>query len=308
MSCCEVWQVVVDTESYDYYNALTTNYGKFIRSNIEECDGEFCFKIKNGRCAFLNQSKLCDIHLNVGSEHMAKTCRKYPDFTLETQCYKVIGQSLSCPFVAKEILANKEVLKFSVFGKGNSNPYESFVFDTFAEILNMIFNIKGTYNHIVKEILNYTLKMQKIISKDFHKDEVYIDGEIPTIHKCIDTLESMEFLTDEWKNIVERMANSDFRVNETFVKNREEDYKKLLWYFIYRYFMDSVWEGNILAVVKFSAICVEIIKYAGEMLFQENGTFDKSNQMHLCCLFSREIEHSDLNLETFFDDILLGMI
>jgi lysine-N-methylase len=34
-------------------------------------------KMVEGRCPFLNDESLCDVHINFGAEHMCTTCKVY---------------------------------------------------------------------------------------------------------------------------------------------------------------------------------------------------------------------------------------
>jgi len=61
------------------FSLLDTPYGEYIRSQIDNIGDEHWIKVYNGRCAFLNDENLCDMHCQIGPKHMAFTCRQYPD-------------------------------------------------------------------------------------------------------------------------------------------------------------------------------------------------------------------------------------
>ena len=110
-SCCTLWQIDVDEKAYEYYQKLDTPYGEYIRSQIDNTGDEHWIKVYNGRCAFLNDENLCDMHCQIGPKHMAFTCRQYPDFTIACDTYEVTGRTLSCPYVANRIVKEKSKTK-----------------------------------------------------------------------------------------------------------------------------------------------------------------------------------------------------
>ena len=79
-------------------------------------------------------------------------------------------------------------------------------------------------------------------------------------------------------------------------------------YFIYRYFFTGTGDGNIFLPIKFSVICLRIIYLIGLMEYKGKGSFSVEEQIKLCYTFSKEIEHSEENMDIFLEDIALGMI
>ncbi|MGN0460443.1 MAG: flagellin lysine-N-methylase [Ruminococcus sp.] len=311
-SCCEMWQIVIDEKSLDYYNNLDTEYGRHIQREIEFCDGEYCFKVHNGRCAFLNEKNLCDIHCNIGSEHMADTCRKFPDFTVENKDSLITGQSMSCPYVAREIVSHSGKVDFLSAGKC-TNPYENTLLDIMSQLIKIAYENTSPILEKAKILLSTACKKQGELFEKFEIEEFYIPQDNKTIWDYCDTLNSLTFLTKEWEETVKNLSDLEYTKEDEkefqkYIDNRQREYEQILVYFIYRYFMTGAGDGNIFLPVKFSVICLRIIYMTGLMEYKNKGSFSVEEQIRLCYTFSKEIEHSEENMDIFLEDISLGMI
>lgn len=311
-SCCEMWQIVIDEKSLDYYNSLTTEYGKHIQGEIECCDGEYCFKVHNGRCAFLTEKNLCDIHCNIGAEHMANTCRKFPDFTVENKDILITGQSMSCPYVAKEIVTHTGKVEFLSTGKC-SNPYENTLLNIMTELIDIVYENSSPILEKSKILLNTACEKLEELFANFGVEEFYIPEDNKTIWDYCDTLNSLTFLTKEWEETVDGLSDFEYSKDDEekfkkYMGNRQREYEQILVYFIYRYFFTGTGDGNIFLPIKFSVICLRIIYMIGLMEYKDKGSFSVEEQIKLCYTFSKEIEHSEENMDIILDDISLGMI
>lgn len=311
-SCCEMWQIVIDEKSLDYYKNLDTEFGKHIQGEIEYCDGEYFFKVHNGRCAFLNEKNLCDIHCNIGQEHMANTCRKFPDFTVENKDCLITGQSMSCPYVAREIVTHNGNVEFISTGKCN-NQYENTLLDIMSELIYIVYENISPIFEKAKMLLSTACKKQEELFENFEIEEFYIPEDNKTIWDYCDTLNSLTFLTEEWKETVNSLSNFEYNDEDKkdflkYLGTRQQEYEQILVYFIYRYFFTGTGDGNIFLPIKFSVICLRIIYMTGLMEYKNKGSFSVEEQIRLCYTFSKEIEHSEENMEIFLEDIALGMI
>ena len=78
--------------------------------------------------------------------------------------------------------------------------------------------------------------------------------------------------------------------------------EQLLVYWIYTYFCGAVYDGEIFAKVKMAVVCTLLIHELDVGTYLNNGrVFCLEDQISICYQFSRELEHSDLNLNTFED-------
>lgn len=104
-SCCKGWDVVVDDESNEYYCTVGGTFGdKLKKLTGIDGDGDRIFISQNGRCPFWNSDSLCDIYINLGEEHLCKTCKSFPRITQDYTAFSEHLLSLACPEAARLIL------------------------------------------------------------------------------------------------------------------------------------------------------------------------------------------------------------
>ena len=76
--------------------------------------------------------------------------------------------------------------------------------------------------------------------------------------------------------------------------------EQLLVYWIYTYFCGAVYDDEIFAKVKMAVVCTLFIhELSVGTYLKNNREFHLDDQIQICYQFSRELEHSDLNLNKF---------
>ena len=76
--------------------------------------------------------------------------------------------------------------------------------------------------------------------------------------------------------------------------------EQLLVYWIYTYFCGAVYDDEIFAKVKMAVVCTLFIhELSIGTYLKNNRAFHLDEQIQICYQFSRELEHSDLNLNKF---------
>ena len=119
-NCCIGWEIDIDDETLEKYNAVSGDFGDILRANIiKSPDGSNCFKLKEKeRCAFLNENNLCDIIINCGENALCDICREHPRFYEWFPGVTECGLGLSCEEVCRIILENNAPLTFSEYNDG----------------------------------------------------------------------------------------------------------------------------------------------------------------------------------------------
>lgn len=122
-------------------------------------------------------------------------------------------------------------------------------------------------------------------------------------------LGEMEVLQEEWPKHVRSSMNSLYGVDEAYynhVKKKflseytdwEYECEQLLVYWIFTYFLGAVYDGRGLAKLKFAIVNTMLIRELSIAKYIENGEeFSKEDMIQTCISFSREMEHSVINLE-----------
>lgn len=115
-TCCEKWEVVVDCDTARGYLAEPGPLGDKLRAALQyDEEGEFCFLLNGGRCPFLDENNLCEIHSMLGETATSITCREHPRFTEDYGSFQEIALSASCPAVNALLFGTERPLTFHVY-------------------------------------------------------------------------------------------------------------------------------------------------------------------------------------------------
>ena len=123
-TCCAGWQIMIDDESLKKYASCPGSFGNRLINSINWEEGRF--EQYHSRCAFLNEQNLCDIHLEKGPDFLCRTCRRYPKHVEVYENEREISLSLSCPMVARLLLAKTDQAKFFTAEKDRRNNADHF--------------------------------------------------------------------------------------------------------------------------------------------------------------------------------------
>lgn len=196
-TCCAGWSIVIDEESNSKYEKVDNAFGDVLRSKIvKDKDGDNIFQLNNGNCAFLNESKFCDVYTSLGEEYLCYTCRQFPRYTEEFLDLREMGISLSCPESARIILRDTKKSKFEL-SENSEEPYvdectsEEVVKD-FLQCRDLVFNVIEKENldlgtkvavalKFVKEVQNKIDlgdmdEIKDVIKR--YKEEIFLDEVI----------------------------------------------------------------------------------------------------------------------------------
>ena len=109
--CVGGWQIDIDEETAEYYSTVNGDFGKKLRDNIDY--DNLCFKLKDGKCPFLDNNNLCGIYKELGEEHIGIVCDQFPRFTEYFGNVKERGIGLACEEAAKIILTDRSNFSYS---------------------------------------------------------------------------------------------------------------------------------------------------------------------------------------------------
>ena len=124
-TCCAGWQIVADEASLEKYKNETGTFAERLKESVNWEEGTFK-QDKDRRCAFLNQSNLCDMYTALGEESLCRTCKLYPRHIEEFEDVREVTLSVSCPEVARILMNKKEPVHFLTYEKEGEEEYEEF--------------------------------------------------------------------------------------------------------------------------------------------------------------------------------------
>lgn len=278
-SCCQGWEVDADEASLEYYKNLDTSLE--IKRRIDsvlskdEFDNTIFTLAPKKRCPFLNAENLCDMHIAIGGEHTPYTCRTFPRFIYDFGGTREIGISFSCP-VASDMMYNAKSFDFET----EINSELPALNDIDAQKYFLLLKGRAKAYEIAKDkTLDIRVRAYKLL--DFAKElqqELcpYEEGDEDI--DFFDVFKNPELINPEWKQKVENHAEGD-------VANTQAN-ENILMYFLYKYFMQAVYDDDVLSKVKIAAVGVLINTYFGE----------DSWSIHL---WSKETEHSQYNMDRY---------
>ena len=184
----------------------------------------------------------------------------------------------------------------------------------------------------MKEYLSYLTWIQEKINRtDVEAGEslAYTDEELqedvpvlefqllaPTFEqyeKRMDIFKELEVLDDEWesvkKNLQDKLTpstyNDYFLAFSTSDAYLDRDYENLLVYFTFRYFMNSYYNLDVLSYGKLAVVFTMMLRDMDMVRFDENGgAFSRADRVDTARIFSKEVEHSEENVEYVREEIL----
>ena len=280
-SCCQGWEVDADPDSLEYYKTLNGEIKQRIDSVLDKDEfGNTIFRLTdNNRCPFLNSNNLCDMHIAIGGEHTPYTCRTFPRFINDFGGTREMGLSFSCP-VASEIMWNLAE-NFSFETTINSDPPS--INDIDAQLYFYLLKSRKKAYEIVQN-KNFPLNKRIIellrFGKELQNDICKYSEKKPSV-SFKDVFTNPEVINNEW---VEKVNNGEYDSSVINSKSCEN----IAVYFIFRYFMQAVYDRDVLSKVKSAAVGVLIPTYFG-------------NDSWTIHLWSKETEHSDVNMERYIN-------
>lgn len=123
-TCCAGWQIVIDEKTQEKYRNYKGSFGNRLKNSIDWKDGTF--QQYHGRCAFLNEENLCDIHIEAGHGALCRTCRRYPKHVEVYENEREVSLSLSCPAAARLIMGQKQPCGFRSVENGGEESEKDF--------------------------------------------------------------------------------------------------------------------------------------------------------------------------------------
>lgn len=201
---------------------------------------------------------------------------------------------------SNEEFINKIAKKFINYKLTYINKYKNQSLDKYVD-----------YNN---NCINHS-KNRKIAIINFKSEKVCcLDEIIKTLYiNYIEDLSEMEHLKESWQDTLDKALitiNSidniydEYKQFSEYMKDREYEYEQLIIYFLSTYYLGAVYSNRAYDMVRFSATNLLMIKILGFTKWFQNGrSFTKNEQIKLVYNYSREIEHSDNNLNKFEENI-----
>lgn len=319
-TCCAGWQIVIDDRTLQKYRTCKTPFGNRLRNSIDW--EQKTFLQYDGRCAFLDDENLCDIYTEEGPELFCRTCRTYPRHIEEFQNEREISLSLSCPVAAELILQHEAPVQFVTKEtkrmEQEDEEFDLFLYSALQDCREAMIQIMQDRTHTaafrmakiltlghdvqnriragrlfeVQEVLERYQRVgaDKKLESRFQKYAVH-PGQCSRMKHLFELLEDLEVLDKTWPDLLAQQKKILYQNGQercVLTKENERLAEQLMVYFLFTYFCGAVYDGDALAKVKMSVVCT--------LLLLEFVSVNPKNAAEYVWRFSRELEHSDPNL------------
>ena len=297
-SCCEKWEVVMDEASVCLYQQVSGALGEKLRSAMKEDEeGDICFPLNGGRCPFLDDENLCEIHRQLGEQATSITCREHPRFTEDYGLFREVTLSASCPAANALLLGSEEPLGFTEIETDEpaeeGDPWLEGLLPLRARMLELLTDRTVPLYRRLEQFLLLAAEAQTKLDEDEAEalpalTELWQSGEpFPAADRglfphALNVLGSLEILEPDWKDLLRQAETVEPAAQpETLLE-------RIAVYFAFRYLLKCVNDGDLLSRAQMVVLAVLSV----ERLAAVCGLAEALRR------FSCEIEHSEENLET----------
>ena len=315
-TCCIGWEIDIDADTYELYKSLQGDFGKRLMDNIA-FDGETAsFKLLKGDiCPFLNNEGLCDIYINSGRDYLCDICSLHPRFFNFSDDRTEAGLGLCCEEACRLLIESGNRLTFITEDDGKeafiNTPVEDMLLNARENIFNIIYNREKPLKKRISDIFKFSLKAQKDIFPDNNiTPKGFSQKPFPDIIKdIIKLMLNTEPVNGEWIeyiNKIEKNADAVLSSLNSFVPD-DIVYEQLFTYLIYRYFLKSAENEDIISVIKFALINLIFIYLSDAYSFLLNKKITLNDRISNIKRWSKQIEYSQENIDLIFyhlNDIL----
>ena len=237
-SCCIGWEIDIDPETQEKYDALTGGYSEKIKESIEISDTPHFKLQKNDRCPHLNECGLCNIITNLGEEYLCEICREHPRFYSFTSEGCEVGLGMACEEACRIILSSDFDGDLPEIGEIEGEP-DTEGFDALPlrkDVFDLI-NLDASYSECEQMLCDY----------------VGVDPACLNPTKWSEVLSSLEYLDPAHKELFSS-AEGNFKCSDSVLK-------RALGYFVFRHCATAFDRVDFYQSLCFSLLCVSIIRH-----------------------------------------------
>lgn len=274
-SCCIGWEIDIDEETLEFYEAMEGSAGKKLRDSISY-EGAPHFKLKDrARCANLRDDGLCQLICDHTESALCDICADHPRFRNFFENFTEVGLGLCCEAAARIIINEEESFSIDSDIKKADDDEERFCLKQRKKALDILQN------------------REKSIGTRFNELAAAFDvcSEFD-LEKTVKLYLSLERLDEVWTEYLEEIEEFDNKILED--ESYSKKFENLACYFVFRHFADGIYEGDYEARIGFVLISCYLI---GAMV---NSGKDLEE---VARMYSSEVEYSEENMEVIIKNL-----
>jgi len=325
-NCCIGWKIDIDNKTNVLYSRTKGEFGAYLNNCIDRSGDVPFFKLdKNERCSLLDENNLCRIITNMGEDFLCQICTMHPRFCNYFGDVKEIGLGLCCEEAARLIIERNDFITYEISetDEENDDECDMALFENTVNIFNELANYLRYCNPdfecfqaVLDEIAYSAEALQYYYSKRDYSEcrnilynpvgsDAFKNHPFPNF---IEFLKTLEIMDSKWTDKLNRLANYfDLLIHEeaAFDNIYPENniiYANMAVYFLFRYFLNAVYDDDIYSPIFFTSFAVKTIKFCDILTYVENGkSITTWQRIENAKLFSKEIEYSTDNMDTIYD-------
>lgn len=289
-SCCQEWDVQVDSVSAQKYLALSGSLGDLLREKLKvDEDGEYTLQITDRRCPMWRQDGLCQIQYALGEEGLCHVCKEFPRLRHDYGDFLELGLELSCPEAARLILSTPPtpptIQELSEYAEGDYDPQDmEILLRTRAQALRIL------ETHPLAEALTLLLLYG-------YRAQDELDGADPVERDPAEELSFAQQVAGEcdWAALREFYAGLEILTPRWAARLQSpapafpSELSRMAYCSIERYWLQAVSDLDLICRVKMIIAGTLLVGHLGGDLIQTVQ------------LYSKEVDNSIDNLETILD-------
>lgn len=313
-NCCIGWEIDIDNSTAEKYRNISGDFGKRLKENISFGESS-CFILgEDDRCPFLNNHNLCDIITQLGESALCQICTDHPRFYEWFGNIKEGGIGMSCEEAARIILTEESPFSYMETEISDEEyfNYDEYLYDILFRLRERTINIFNDKTIPLSQCLIDILELTSI-QQECMDNDCPLPDDIPKIHAqngniadILDFLQTLEPISEEWHPTLARAVEklSEIATNkDSFLKENpqiEKYLRNIGIYFIWRYLLKGVFDGEFLsrAVLAVVSVCIIAVLWAEKWL---SSGLSENDCIEIAKNFSKEIEYSEENLEAVLE-------
>ncbi len=323
-NCCIGWEIDIDEAAAVHFAAQEGAFGERLRQHIS-WDGVPHFILDAAeRCPFLDEMGLCDIYRHMGEAALCQICTDHPRYYewFGDVCEGGIG--LCCEEAARIILSQTQhfaVEETTVPGTPDESPDEDLYSCLYAAREAILTHLQRNEQPLfrrISDVLCYADALQMAIDQgEFPSPLTALPTEaaLPMddaakqawLKDVMGLYQELEQLAETWQGTLEAVTAGAAEIAAALPAFRQahpeaEGYlQNAAVYFIWRYWLKGVWNGEFLSHAKLMAVSAALLETLYCHRWLQTGDLTFEDCVQLTKDYSKEIEYSEENLNALAD-------
>ena len=304
-NCCIGWEICIDEKTAEKYKSEKGEFGKHLCESIS-FSHEPSFILNGERCPLLNENNLCDIIINLGKDSLCQICRDHPRYFEWYGNTKEGGLGLSCEEAARLILTDgcyADYFEGEVDEAADEDSDEStfaFLFSVREKIYDILADCSLPLEARFSEVLSLAEGTELILSSSVPQNATCSFSFEKEAEGIIRVLGETEPIDEKWTYKLKKLtAFLDGNPLLTPDKEEEKYLERLFAYFVWRYFLKSVFDLQVKEKIRFALFSVTVI-FA---LYRSESEKSFDSLLRSAVLYSKQMEYSDENIEIFYEKL-----